>query len=85
MGFGGKINKNSMNLATVIGVYSARRVNAGNALFKGQPAAGPHLCFVAFRNSIKMPVGMGLRSSGPRVTGVSSEARRSIPAAPGVA
>ena len=44
---GRQVDENSINLATIIAVDGARRIESGNTLPDGQPAAGPHLRFVA--------------------------------------
>ena len=47
--FTGKINKDHLDLAPVIGINRSRRVQTSNALLNRQPAARPHLRLIPIR------------------------------------
>lgn len=44
----GEVHEQHFQLATIVGVYRARGVEHGDAVLQREPAAGAHLCFIAF-------------------------------------
>src|SRR5882724_2485766 len=50
-----QVNENDLKLSAIIRIDGARGIEAGDSMFEGQAAAGPHLRFIAMRQFDKEP------------------------------
>ncbi len=84
-GFGPDVGEDDHDLAAVIGIDGAGRVDEQNAVTDGQAGARPHLGLVALGQRDGDARGTSRRAPGATVSGASTAAIRSTPALPGVA